>query len=452
MGDGQTASRRRGAALVLLGAVLAAAVVAARPARSFAAADADVTGEGYPLVAAADGVRVTWTVPNFAVIDSPVDGGGPSAQARLDSLGASTAFASLPYPGDAFVGLPGLLAGFTGLPAAPAYPFYVHSSHPTVPDAAFASGPGMALSAHSDASASKAAASAGQDGGTTVARPASTAETIRAADGTLSATATSTVDGVVLGPLSIRGLVSTATVLRTTDGRQQVSSSLAAASVSVGGTTAALTDGGLVLAGAAAPVGTDPLADALAKAGVSVAFTRATATKDGVVAPSLAVTFTQYSAVIQRPVTIRYVFGATSASVMATAPLALPGPPAAGPGDSLVGPAAAAAASTAAVPSGPPDRPSNAAPAAIPWQSSPSPVPGVGATARPVSTAVTAGPAPDGAAQQAAAGRPAVRRSRLAVSESAHWAFGSLYLVMAAAGLVLAGGVELLRSSGVRKP
>jgi hypothetical protein len=439
---------RRGATLVLLGAMLAAVAVATMPRRSFAEGGG---AEGYQLVAAADGVRITWSVPGFAAIDSPIDGGGPSAQARLDSLGQSGGFASLPYPGDAFVGLPGLLAGFTGLPAAPDYPFYVSSSHPTVPDKRYEV-PGMALSAHSDAGTSVASAAGGQGGDAMVLHPASRAETTRAGDGTLTALATSAVDTLTVGPLRLRGLASTAKVVRTPDGRQEITSSLTAASAAVGDLAAQVNDQGLIVAGTATPIGADPVADALAKAGIRVAMAKAVKTDTGVVAPSLSLTFSQYSEQFQRQVTIRYVLGASSASLIAGAPPGLPASAIAGPGESTGGPVDGA----------------------LPG-SDPSPLPGGSETAGAPSSAALGGLAPSGSAAivpdeinppgagSAPAGRPAATATATATasaasavrpvaSESAGWAWGSLYLVLIAAGLVLAGGVELLRSLGVRKP
>jgi hypothetical protein len=427
--------------------VAAVVAVGTAPSRSYAEGAGP---DGYQMVAAADGVRVTWTVPNFAVVDSPVDGGGPSAQARLDSLGNSAAFASLPYPGDAFVGLPGLLAGFTGLPAAPAYPFYVHSSHPTVPDAKFEA-PGTSLTAHSDAGSSAASASGGAGGEALVSHPVSGAETTRAEDGTLTAVASSAIDAVVVGPLSLRGLVSTAKVIRMADGRQEVTSSLAAASASVGETAAELNDQGLVVAGTPTPLGIDPVTEALSQAGIRVALAKAVQTDQGVVAPSLSITFSQYSELIQRQVTIRYVLGASSASVLGTAPPALPAPEVFGPGESTVGsPEAAPAVSGSPAPDGltAGDHAGLDATAELPLPGGAAAADGSGAEAA-VGATGSSGPAGTGAA---ALGTVAGRRFSPVVSESAGWAWGSLYLVLVAAGLVLAGGVELIRSLGVRKP
>jgi hypothetical protein len=434
---------RRGATLVVLGTMLAAVAVATMPRRSFAESGG---ADGYQLVAAADGVRITWSVPNFAVVDSPIDGGGPSAQARLDSLGQSGGFASLPYPGDAFVGLPGLLAGFTGLPAAPDYPLYVSSSHPTVPDKRYEA-PGISLSAHSDAGSSVASAAGGQGGDAMILHPTSRADTTRAGDGGLTAVAASAVDAFTVGPLRLKGLASTAKIVRTADGRQEITSSLTAASVAVGEMVAQITEQGLVVAGTATPIGADPVTEALAKAGIQVAMNKAVKSEAGVVAPSLSVTFTQYSEQIQRQVTIRYVLGAASASLIAGAPPVLSAPEIVGPGETTVGPADGAFPGTE---QSSPDGSFTSVASDGSAPGGPTPSDGPSTVADGAGALSAAAPAPGSpAAKSAAAVTGAVRP---VVSESAGWAWGSLYLVLIAAGLVLAGGVELLRSLGVRKP
>ena len=77
-------------------------------------------------------------------VDTFIDGGGPVAQSILDGLGNSQSFASLPYPSDNAISGPGLVAGLTGLPSPPPYPFYVNSSYPTQEKAEFAR-PGINL-------------------------------------------------------------------------------------------------------------------------------------------------------------------------------------------------------------------------------------------------------------------------------------------------------------------
>ena len=84
--------------------------------------------------ASAEGGRIGFAVPGFAVVEQIIDGGGPVAEARTDALGNSKAFASLPYPGDHAINGPSNVTGLAGLPAAPAYPFYAGSAYPLQPE------------------------------------------------------------------------------------------------------------------------------------------------------------------------------------------------------------------------------------------------------------------------------------------------------------------------------
>src|SRR5687768_9628114 len=108
---------------VLLGLTLAA-VGGLLPAVHGTAAE-----RGFGARASAAGFRLQLGATNFPLTPTPVDAGGPLAQASLDSLGNSQAFASFPYPGDVVVAFPGLAAGF-GVPGVPPYPFSVASSYP----------------------------------------------------------------------------------------------------------------------------------------------------------------------------------------------------------------------------------------------------------------------------------------------------------------------------------
>src|SRR5688572_24864860 len=85
-------------------------------------------------VASASGMRATYTVPDYVVVSEFFDGGGPVAQANVDTTGKATGFGSLPYPGENAVTAPGLLTFATGVPV-PGYPFYVRADHPVTPTA-----------------------------------------------------------------------------------------------------------------------------------------------------------------------------------------------------------------------------------------------------------------------------------------------------------------------------
>lgn len=76
-------------------------------------------------VASAQGVRTTMRATGF-IVEELADGGGPVAQALVDPQD-SKSFASLPYPGENAVAVPGVVAAVGG-PTLPAYPFYATAS------------------------------------------------------------------------------------------------------------------------------------------------------------------------------------------------------------------------------------------------------------------------------------------------------------------------------------
>jgi hypothetical protein len=111
-------------------------VAAALPWMAAGPVAADAPSAAYAGLAVGNGARVTYSVPHYAVVETPFDSGGAVAQATLESSGLARAFASLPYPGDLAVTAPGTLASFGLTPAAAlSYPFYVSADHPSVPSA-----------------------------------------------------------------------------------------------------------------------------------------------------------------------------------------------------------------------------------------------------------------------------------------------------------------------------
>jgi len=113
---------RIGAALV--GLLLSAGLAAP------AGADA---GQAVAGTATAVGMRFTYTVPSFLVAEDLMDGGGPVANARVDSTGVAASFASLPYPGELGVAGPALLGTVLNRQVPFSYPFYAHADHPSQP-------------------------------------------------------------------------------------------------------------------------------------------------------------------------------------------------------------------------------------------------------------------------------------------------------------------------------
>jgi hypothetical protein len=121
--------RRRNRALLGVGLSLLVAPVALGVPGPASAEEA----RSQVLVASAQAIRVTYTVPDYVAVADLLDGGGPVSQVVGDTGGRSVAFASLPYPGETAVFGPGTLAAATGQPAPAAYPFYARADHPIVP-------------------------------------------------------------------------------------------------------------------------------------------------------------------------------------------------------------------------------------------------------------------------------------------------------------------------------
>src|SRR5713226_9150224 len=93
-------------------------------------ARADGPTGSYTTTARADAFRIGVSATGF-IVNSLADVSGPTAQARVDSLGTSVGFAAFPYPGDVITGVPGLVTSIVlpklGLPPPnlPPYPLAV---------------------------------------------------------------------------------------------------------------------------------------------------------------------------------------------------------------------------------------------------------------------------------------------------------------------------------------
>jgi hypothetical protein len=88
-----------------------------------------------PVVAtaSAQGIRATYTVPDYVAVATLFDGGGPVSEAIGDSTGRAVTFASLPYPSETAVFFPGVMANATGVQPPAGYPFYARADYPTAP-------------------------------------------------------------------------------------------------------------------------------------------------------------------------------------------------------------------------------------------------------------------------------------------------------------------------------
>ena len=283
-------NRRRMWPVVVFGAVVAAS--------SMAPPSGADGGGTFSAAASSSGLRVSLSAPGYAAVQELTDFGFPVAQASVDSLGESTAFASYPYPGSTFLSGPGTLAGFTGqgLPAFMTYPFIAGSSYPGQPEAKVAQ-PGYELTSTSGASSSQATAEAGgQQQESALGFSSASAQAQRSTgDGTVTAESSNRTDAVSLaGALRIGHTAGSAKVARRGDSTLTRESSFVVEGLTVAGQHVGLAPEGFVVPGTTVPVPNGAaLTDALARAGIAVRYLRGVDLPDGVVSAGMAVTWTQ---------------------------------------------------------------------------------------------------------------------------------------------------------------
>lgn len=229
-------------------------------------------------IATGEGVRVTYSVPNYLLVSTLFDGAGPIAQSSLNTSGTAVGFASLPYPGDTAVNAPGLLAVATGKSIPVSYPAFVEAAYPVTPKASFQEPSGQ-YSLQATAALSRVTGAASVLAGP-AASPVSGAQTVTSVTvddaGKMVATADSETDGLTFGNGVLRiGSVHTHSVTTYLPGAAKA---LTKATTSVAGATVDNQsvefgpDGVTALgqpAGSASPV-TDALNNALKSAGISV--------------------------------------------------------------------------------------------------------------------------------------------------------------------------------------
>ena len=187
----------------------------------------------------AEGVRISTFAGGAPVTNDPADFGSPVAQAVLDSLGTSRAYASVLYPGDLLVSVPGLIAGVSnGQLTPPSYPLIAASDRETAPEEEVA-GPGATMRASSSATRSLATTMAG-----TVTATALTEMTV---DGAVVSSSESVVTGLFSGVIKVGNLRSTAKVVLGPDGTVTRSSAFEVSGLEVAGVKVAVGRDGLVL-------------------------------------------------------------------------------------------------------------------------------------------------------------------------------------------------------------
>jgi hypothetical protein len=273
----------------------------------------------YQASAAADGARLSVTIPGATVVDQVIDGGGPTAQAAVSSLGGSSALAAQPYPGELAIIGPGLGASLIGAPQPPAYPFVAASRYPSAPEQSVEPNPGYSLVARSTESTSEASARSGAANEASKVLLTQATATVKADPDQVVAEASNQVEALTVGPLSIASAASSARVVGKPNGDPERQSSLAVNGITITGQAVGFTDAGFVTPGGATPLpSSDPLLKALSSAGVAVSYLKSETTPTGVVAPGLQIVTTQAVPGVGRTATISLTLGRASANVQAS--------------------------------------------------------------------------------------------------------------------------------------
>ena len=274
------------------------------------------------------------------VFDPLFDGGQSVAQAQLDSLGTSRAFAASAYPGSTVLALPGTLAtvtnGKVGSDQIPRYPLYVDSSDPTKPSDHQTVG-AYDLAADSTSVESRATATDGATKG-------AASVTVDPANGDVVARAVTTIAAVrVNDQLTLNGVRSLAEARQSPSGEVRRASTFEVDSVVILGQQVTITAEGLSLLGQKVPIGgvlqqtARPLLAVLAAQGTTIELVPAGEFPDGVITTALRITTTAAAPAALasgvKSITTTFTFGGNVASVSnqalptfnATTPIVAPG-------------------------------------------------------------------------------------------------------------------------------
>jgi hypothetical protein len=267
---------------------------------------------------------------NIPFTDTPIDAGGPTAQVVADSGGTSQGYAAVPDPGPIVIGGPGLLAGVLagGVPGVvpptklpqepPGYPFYVRSDAGAAPEQKLGSGP-VELDASSKSGASQSSARTGlQAGESAHAGLATSSAEIGPTGSTVVAKATSLIEGLTLGPLTIGAIHSVATETLDPSGKLTPSTELRVEGMKVGDASFELTPQGFSSGGSTTPVPVNPsLETALKPSGITVRVVAAQTYPNRIVAPALEITMPFDSGPFQYKGTITLTLGFATAAMTA---------------------------------------------------------------------------------------------------------------------------------------
>jgi hypothetical protein len=333
--------------------VLGTAVVLPRPS----SASGDLPG--FTARAVAEGGRLTFSVPGFAVVEDIIDGGGPVSQAVVDSQGASS-FASLPYPGETALAFPGLFSAVSGQTLPAGYPFFVSASHPTTPQQELKDPAGAYQLTASAASGTagglaqfRGQGGEGQNGGSGGTRATTS---VHGEGDTINVVAETVNEALNLGggALRIASVRSrSVSTYKAGDPNPATKTELTVDGAAAGDTRFGFGPDGLVVAGQGVPIpagsGLKTLNEALAPAGLQVRFAEPRTLVGGASAGALEVAMTQKSPTPGVPGgTIRIRFGGATSTV--TLGTAVPAGTGVGSGASGAGDVTPPAASQAPVP------------------------------------------------------------------------------------------------------
>lgn len=221
-------------------------------------------------------------MPGFLLVET-LDGQGPAAQSRVTSLGRSQAYAGFAYSDAAWSN-----AGAAGVDKS-SVPVIAGTSYPDRPKSQ-TSTPVGSVQSRSEATSSSAEARVGPDGRNISASTAAAC----GPDGSVVATGatTSEVLNFGSGTLTIASLRSSALAQVDGAGHRKLVANLDVEGVSVAGMRAAITEKGIVAAGAGTTLPDNPLASTLKAAGIRVAYVASAKDADGagITAPALEVT------------------------------------------------------------------------------------------------------------------------------------------------------------------
>jgi hypothetical protein len=267
-----------------------------------------VSDVGFLASASAQGFRSTYVVPGQFVVEQIWDYGGPVAQSQVDPSGGA-AYGSLPFPGEAAIVAPGLIANLAGLPSPPnSYPFYASAQYPSTPSSDVSDPSGnYSLAAKADGlSASATALSRGGTKDASIASSESHSDIQNTADAVVARAETASKGLSFAGVLTIGAAVSTSESKLVPGQPVERSAKLTLTGVQVAGTPVGMGPGGI----------DDKAAnDALKAAGISIRIARQAQSDSGATADVLEVT-------VRHPIpggdgqgTIIYRFGGASTRI-----------------------------------------------------------------------------------------------------------------------------------------